>query len=117
MIDRARTFLVIFSMWGAAILAGIIAVYLTISPANAHPMLCGQWAEMQVAFEQDGFVTTGVGVVDENRVTTLMQAEEGDRWILLIVASTDGSACIVTMGEYWMQDALPEAPVAGKRPA
>lgn len=117
MIDRARTFLVIFSMWGAAILAGIIAVYLTIvGPAAAQQLQCGIWEEVKAELDGKGFHKVGIGMIGDTAALAILENEGGELFYIFRVEA-NGTACLLQTGTAWVPFPEPEPLVPGRRPA
>lgn len=116
--DRARFAFVLSIAWGAAILAGIIAVYLTIvGPAAAQGAQCGKWDEVQAGLIAAGFHKAAIGLDDHGVAITVFETEGGERWAMFTVNPDGTRACLFAGGSAWFPIAPPEPPVPGRRPA
>ena len=115
--DRARFAFVLSMMWGAAILAGIIAIYLTITgPANAQEAQCGDWQEVKAELAAKGFHKVGTGFVSPTMVIAILENEGGALWYIFRVEAS-GRACLMQPGTDWVPFPEPEPLVPGRRPA
>jgi len=115
--DRARFAVVLSIAWIAAILAAVIAVYLTITPANAQETKCGPWAVMhKVITDQLHFVPSGIGLISEQAALVVYASPETGSWKAFVIG-TKGIACEISSGADWSSIPLPDLPIPGQRPA
>jgi hypothetical protein len=115
--DRARFAFAISIMWGAAILAGIIAVYLTITgPAAAQELQCGNWEEVKTELDGKGFHKAGFGLIADTVALAILEDEGGEHWYMFSV-NANGTACLIQTGTSWTPFPEPEPLVPGRRPA
>ena len=114
--DRARFAFVLSIMWGAAILASIIAVFMTVNGARAEGLQCGNWDEVKAELAGKGFYKVGVGMVNQASAMAILENEGGEHWFLFVVNS-NGTACLNQEGAAWVPFPEPEPLIEGKRPA
>jgi hypothetical protein len=114
--DRLRFAFLLTLMWSAAILAAVVAVFMTIDGAHAQALNCKPWVEAKVDMEKAGFHKVGIGLISEDLMVAIMETEGGAAWALVTIDST-GKSCLFQTGSDWTPFPEWEPPVPGRRPA
>lgn len=104
-------------LWIACSLAGIMAVFLTIRPANAQEP-CPKYQDLKKGLaDAYGEAPAGSGILGEgNAVLMIFASPKGETWTATMLRS-DGTACIIAHGGEWLDVIPPEYSMKGRRPA
>ena len=116
--DRLRFAFLLSIMWSAAILAAIIAVFMTVNGAHAQESgVCHDFEIVKGALaEEYGEIPSGMGLTNQGRAMVLFHSPETGTWTIVEMDAT-GRACGRSSGEAWEYMDQPQPPVPGKRPA